>query len=184
MTWGSLGLRCNIPWHFIELLSRKIKYHRIPWKWEGVISNYTNVPWDSMEYCMEFHGTLVTPHRISPSSMEFHGTFRTLFSLTSCSLGLPWNYMELEGLLLKWHRVPWNSMKCSMEFHGTFAPGVGIPWNLVLVWSSMEHLKFHGIPWNFYLWFFTYVYVSANPLLVEILRDHNSKTNFGTSDFA
>ena len=31
---------------------------------------------------------------------------------------------------------------------------------------------------------FTCDYVSANPFLVEILRDHNSKTNFGTPDFA
>ena len=35
---------------------------------------YSLVPWNSMEYSMEFHGTLVPPNEILLSSMEFHVT--------------------------------------------------------------------------------------------------------------
>ena len=64
-------------------------YPGLPWDipWNS-ISNVTGVPWNSMEYSMEFHGSLVPPNEISISSMEFHGIFH----------GIPWN-----SGAAKWH---------------------------------------------------------------------------------
>ena len=82
----------DIPWNSMELWSRQIKkiteFHGIPWNWEGAITNDTGVPWNSMEYSVEFHGALVPPNEISISSMEFHGIFH----------GIPWN-----SGAAKWH---------------------------------------------------------------------------------
>ena len=62
------GLAWDIPWNSMELCSRQIKkiteFHGIPWNKEGAISNDTSIPWNSMEYSMKFHGTLVPPNEI------------------------------------------------------------------------------------------------------------------------
>ena len=42
----------------------QMEYHGV------AISNDTRVAWNSMEYVMEFHGTLTEPNQMSPSSME------------------------------------------------------------------------------------------------------------------
>ena len=68
MTQVFHGIPWNIPWNSMELWCRQMKYQL--------------VRWNSMEYSIEFHGTLVPPNDISPSSMEFHGTFQ----------GIPWNF--------------------------------------------------------------------------------------------
>ena len=103
------------------------------------------VPWNSME----FHGTQEYGKK---SSMEFHGTL----DLNK----IPWNSMELEVLLLKFHGIPWNDRYCSVR-HGTW-----IPWNSMELgvrqyrWHEQFHgiplevrqfrwhEQFHGIPWN------------------------------------
>ena len=56
--------------------------------------------------------------------------------------------MEFHGIWL-YSQIPWN-FENSIEFHGTSQLVIVIPWNLVMKPNSMELLKFHGIPWNFY----------------------------------
>ena len=117
-----------------------------------------------MEYCMEFHGTLVPPNDISLSSMEFHGTFH----------GIPWNFGVAIWSITYFHGIPWN-FEIAILWHFTLAEFPrDIPWNSMELWSrqiknhrvqwdSMElggrHYKwhrcsmefhgiFHGIPWN------------------------------------
>ena len=59
---------------------------------------------------------------------------------------IPWNSMELEVLLLKFHGIPWNHRCCSnvnkKRIHGTLEK---VQWNffgkLKVPWKSME---FHG----------------------------------------
>ena len=120
------GIQWNIRWKSMELWYREMKYNL--------------VPWNSMEYFMEFHGTLVPPNEISLSSMEFHGNLRLLFHTIPCypvlAWDIPWNSMELWSCQIKNHPVLWDSMelggrhfkwhKYSMEFHGILH---GIPWN-------------------------------------------------------
>ena len=124
MTQVFHGIPWNIPWNSIELWYCQMKYNL--------------VPWNSMEYSMEFHGTMVPPNEISLSSMEFHGTLRLSFHSTSCYPALPWD-------------IPWNSMQLwsrqitkipsSMGFHG-------------MIYFIQYHVTldllpiFHGIPWN------------------------------------
>ena len=131
MTQVFHGIPWNIPWNRVPSDSVELG---------GRISNDTGVLWNSIEYSMEFHGTLVPPNEMSLSSMEFHGTLRLSFYSKTCYPGLPgdipWNSTELWSRQIKNHRVPWESMelgrrhykchKCSMEFHGIFH---GIPWN-------------------------------------------------------
>ena len=74
MTQVFHGIPWNIPRNSMELWCRQMKYHL--------------VPWNSMDYSMEFHGTLVPPNDISLCSMEFHGTLH----------GIPWNFGAA-----KWH---------------------------------------------------------------------------------
>ena len=74
------------------------------------------LPWTSKGYSMEFHGTLASTNKKSPSSMGFHGIRRAPFQMTQ---SVPWNSREL------WS--PPNEISLSsMEFHGIFH---GIPWN-------------------------------------------------------
>ena len=105
MTQVFHGILWDIPWNSIELWYRQMKY--------------SLVTWNSMEYSMEFHGTLVPPNAISLGSKVFHGTLRLSFYSIPCYPGLPWN-------------IPWNSMELwsrqikkppsSMESHGTMVP--------------------------------------------------------------
>ena len=91
------------------------------------------IPWYSMEYSMEFHGTLVSFEMVSS---KFHGiplNFPT-FDLAAAQFhGIPWN-------------IPWNSTEpcchlkwrppSSMELHGTW-------WHCI--WRRLSSMKFHGI---------------------------------------
>ena len=145
----------------MELWCRKwnvTQFHGIPFQMgtisNGAFSNDTSVPWNSMEYSMEFHGTLVPPNEISLSSMEFHGTLRLSFYSIPCYPAPPWD-------------IPWNSMALwsrqitklpsSMGFHGIRRVPFqitqvlhGISWNIP--WNSMElwcrQMKYHLVPWN------------------------------------
>ena len=114
MTQVFHGIPWNIPWNSMELWCRQMKYQLVLLK--------------SMEYSMEFHGTLVPPNEVSFSSMEFHGTLRLSFYVM-----LPWtskgyfvefivtlestnkkspSAMGFHGIRrahFKWH-------KCSMEY--------------------------------------------------------------------
>ena len=146
-------------------------FHGIPWniQWNSMSMElwcrqmtYYLVPWNSMEYSMEFHGILVPPNEVSLTSLEFHGTLRLPFYGI-----LPWlNFQEIfhgtlespnkkspssmgfhgirGGAITNGTGVSWNSMEYSMEFHGTLVP----PNDISL--SSMEFQgTFHGIPWNY-----------------------------------
>ena len=83
-------------------------FHGIPWniQWNSMSMElwcrqmtYYLVPWNSMEYSMEFHGTLVPPNEVSLTSLEFPGTLRSPFYGI-----LPWlNFQEI------FHGIPWNS---------------------------------------------------------------------------
>ena len=136
MTQVFHGIPWNNPWISMELWCRQMTYHL--------------VPWNSMEHCMEFHGTLVPPNDISLCSMEFHGI----------PWNIPWNSMELWCRQMTYHLVPWNSMEHSMEFHGTlvspyevslssmeFHGTLWLPFYNILPWLDF-HRIFHGIPWN------------------------------------
>ena len=107
---------------------------------------FTRVPWNSMEYPMEFHGTLRTLKQISLSSMEFHGTSMAPFKWHQGSTEFHWTLP-----------VPNQISPSCMEFHGTWrapfqmTPGLhGIPWNIP--WNSKElcrhQIKCHKVPWN------------------------------------
>ena len=119
----------------------------------------TKVPWNSIEYSMEFHGTywyFIWRHQ---SSMEFHGIFHViLWNTWQCvicngALLIPGNPMELGDVLfghsiefhgipwyipwkfrVAWHWIQWQSQS-SMEFHGTC-----VIWNgaLLIPWNPMD----------------------------------------------
>ena len=125
--------------------------HGIPWNSGTAKWNITKFHGISMEYSLEFHGTLVPPNVLSICSMEFYGTLRLSFYSILCyptpAWDIPWNSMELWSRQIKNHRVPWDSMELpfqmTQEFHG-------IPWNIP--WNSMElwcrQMKYHLVPWN------------------------------------
>ena len=157
------GIPGNIPWNSMELWCRHMKYHLVPWNpmelWDcHFMAFYPG--WTPTGYSMEFHGTLQSPNKKSPSSMGFHGIRRAPLQMTQVFHGIPWNIpwnsMELLCRQMKYQLVPWNSMEYSMEFHGTMVP----PNDISL--SSMEfhgtfRLSFYsmsgypGIPWDI-LW--------------------------------
>ena len=117
---------------------------------------YNLVPWNFMEYSMEFHGTLVPPNEISLSSTEFHGTLRLSFYSIPCYPALPWETLWNSRELWYCH---FNQYHVTLDLHGIC---LGIRWkswvakkNHQIPWDSMElggpHFKwhvFHGIPWN------------------------------------
>ena len=74
---------------------------------------------------MEFHGT----REYGKSSIEFHGP--------SDLDKIPWNSMELEVLLLKFHGIPWNH-SCSNVVQK-------VPWNSGE--SSMELFDQNKFQW-------------------------------------
>ena len=88
---------------------------------------------------MEFHGTLESPNKKSPSSMGFHGIRRAPFQMTQIFHGIPWNIpwnsIELLCRQMTYHLVPWNSMVHSIEFHGTLVPPNEV---------SLSSMEFHG----------------------------------------
>ena len=88
--------------------------------------------WGEMKSSMEFHGT----REYGKSSMEFHGTL----DLDK----IPWNSMELEVLLLKFHGIPWNHRCCSnvvQNFHGTLEK---VPWTF---WSKLVSMSIEKRFW-------------------------------------
>ena len=145
------GIPGNIPWNSMELWCRHMKYHLVPWNpmelWDcHFMAFYPG--WTPTGYSMEFHGTLQSPNKKSPSSMGFHGIRRAPLQMTQVFHGIPWNIpwnsMELLCRQMKYQLVPWNSMEYSMEFHGTL-----VPLNDISLCSMEFHGTFHGIPWNF-----------------------------------
>ena len=114
----------------------------------------SEVPWNSMECSMEFHGTkwyVIWRHQ---SSMEFNGIFYGIpwntCVICNGALLIPWNPMELGDFLFGHSRVPRNSMVypievqdnmvlIKMEFHGT-------EW--YCIWRHQNSMEFHGIRWK------------------------------------
>ena len=138
-----------------------MEFHGIPKpSWE--------VPWNSMKLRKfhgtwsdtKFHGTLVPPNGLSPSSIEFHGILKELW----CRL-MKYHWVVLNSMEL-WYCY-FNQYHVTLDLHGLFH---GIPWNYAVAkknhrvssdsieirrrhfkWHgySMEfHGIFHGIPWN------------------------------------
>ena len=112
----------------------------------------TKVPWNSMEYYMEFHGTKLYLIWRYQSSMEFHGIFHEI------PWNIPWNSMQYL-CHLKWrppnsmesHGTRWFFIYSTPEFHG-------IPWNIPcksrvtwywIKWQSQNSMEFHGTKWYF-----------------------------------
>ena len=97
------------------------------------------LPCTCMGFSMEFHGTLESPNKKSPSSMGFHGIRRAPFQVTQVFHGIPWNIpwnsIEPWYRQMKYNLVPWNSMEYSMEFHETLVPPNEI---------SLSSMEFHG----------------------------------------
>ena len=140
-----------------------MEFHGIPKpSWE--------VPWNSMKLQKfhgtwsdtKFHGTLVPPNGLSPSSIEFYEILNELWCRLMKYHWVPWNSMELWDCHLINTMLPWTCMGYSMEFHGTMQSpskknhrvlsdsmelgGRHFKWHK----NSMEfHGKFHRIPWNF-----------------------------------
>ena len=73
------GIFHGIPWNFGAAKWNITKFHGIPWNFEIVILFNTMLLWTCMGYSMEFHGTLESPNKKSPSSMGFHGIRRAPF---------------------------------------------------------------------------------------------------------
>ena len=97
--WTSGAAKWNIPWNYMELWCRRMKYHLVPWNsmelWDcHFITFYPG--WTSNGYSMEFHGTLESPNKKSPSSMEL---WEHHFKWHKYS-------MEFHGIF---HGIPWNS---------------------------------------------------------------------------
>ena len=84
------GIFHGIPWKPCAAKWIITKFQGIPWNFEILIN--TMLPWTSMGYSMEFHGTVESPN---VKNNEFRVT------------------MELGERHFKWHR-------CSMAFHGVF----------------------------------------------------------------
>ena len=82
----------GIPWNSAAAKLNVTKFNGIPWKMEGTISNDTRVPWNSMEY-----------------SMEFHGICRRQIKCNK----VPWKSMKLWDYNFNWHQVP-------LDFHSVF----------------------------------------------------------------
>ena len=123
------------------------KFHGIPWnvplnsvELSDMSFGGTRVPWNSMEYSIEFHGTnwyFIWRHQ---STMEFHGIFH----------GIPWNTCVIcNGALL----IPWNPTELgdflfghSIEFHGIpwyIPPKSRVAWHWIK-WLSQSSMEFHG----------------------------------------
>ena len=148
----------------------------------GISFGGTKVPWNSMEYSMEFHGTKLYFIWRYQSSMEFLGIFHG-FPWNTCVIWngalIPWNAKELGDFFylaapefygIPWNipcksRVPWNLIKCqsksSMELNDISFGGTRFLWNSMessmefhgaLVPFEMAPSLFHGIPWN--SWFY------------------------------
>ena len=155
--WDSLECRKHscvtreVPWNSMELE----KFHGFPWKFKssmerGSITKFYGIPWNyerykelgvtrnSMEYSMKkFHGTLVAPNKISPSSMEFHGTWEHHFH---------WDvFLDIHGMLNVFHGTlgwPNQMAPSSMEFHGTW----WLLYKSTDLWS--RYIKYYSVPWN------------------------------------
>ena len=126
MTQVFHGIPWNIPWNSGAAKWNITKFPGSSWNSKIVILFNTMLPWTSMGYSMEFHETLESPNKKSPSSMGFHGVRRAPFQMTQVFHGspwnIPWNSMELWYRQTKYNLVPWNSMEYSMESHGTVVP--------------------------------------------------------------
>ena len=152
----------------MELWCRHMKYHLVPWNpmelWDcHFMAFYPG--WNSTGYSMEFHGTLQSPNKKSPSSMGFHGIRRAPLQMTQVFHGIPWNIpwnsMELLYRQMKYQLVPWNSMEYSMELWCRQMTYHLVPWNsmelldchFIQCHATLEfHGIYYGIPWNSIEW--------------------------------
>ena len=135
----------HVPWnsmlYSMEVWCRQMKYHLVPWNsmelWDCHFMALAG--WTSKGYSMEFHGTLESPNKKSPSSMGCHGIRRAPLQMTQVFHGIPWNIpwnsMELLCRQMTYHLVPCNSMEHSMEFHGTLLPPKEV---------SLSSMEYHG----------------------------------------
>ena len=138
----------SIEFHGTQLPPNEISLSSKKFHGTVILFN-TMLPWTSMGYSMDFHGTPEAQKK-SPSSMGFHGIRMAHLKWHKCS-------MELHGIF-HGTLVPPNEISLSpMEFHGTLRlsfhsipcyPGLAldIPWNSMELWSRL--IKNHGVPWD------------------------------------
>ena len=144
----------GIPWNSMDLIvSVKLahsKFHRIPWfvliepfvssiRW---VLNLDRIPWNLsfqilMKIIFNFAGWINFSKFISTLYLLYVSYTNLCFIINICITphAFPWNFLNN---IRTTPEVPWNSTELkqqNLKFHG-------IPWNLVVIQSSME---FHGI---------------------------------------
>ena len=132
----------NSMLYSMEVWCRQVKYQLVPWNSMKLWDCYSMAfypGWTSKGYSIEFHGTLESPNKKSPSSMGCHEIRWASLQMTQVFHGIPWNIpwnsMELCCRQMTYHSVPWNSMEDSMEFHGTLVSPNEV---------SLSSMEFHG----------------------------------------
>ena len=137
--WSRQIKNHQIPWNSMESPDLEQKFHGIPGnlkssmefgyitKFHGIPKPSWEVPWNSMKL-RKFHGTW--------SDIKFHGTLVPQNGLSPSSIQFHGILKELLCRQMKYHWFPWNSMELwdchfnqyhdTLDLHGIFH---GIPWN-------------------------------------------------------
>ena len=118
-------------------------------KFQGIPCNFESFSY-SIEYSMEFHGSLVTPNRISRTSVKFHENLeiynfhchQVLLNFHGIFDEIPWNSWDDKSDVIKFHVIPWN-LVIANSYDIRF-PGTSMEF---LLQKSMElwirHIKYH-----------------------------------------
>ena len=141
--WSRQIKNHRVPWDSMELGGRHYQWHRCSMKSHGI---FHGIPWNSGAakwHITKFHGI---PWNIAWNSMELWCR-RMNYHL------VPWNSMELWNCHFMAFYPGWNSTGYSMEFHGTLeSPNKKSPNSMGFHGFRRVPLQmtqvFHGIPWN------------------------------------
>ena len=108
--WNPRTFKKKVPWNSMEFdkWHGTWLHHQIPWNPQTQVINskefqgtmnvswnlkWSEIPWNSIEYSVQFHGTLVPSNTISPSSMEFQGLY-SLRRRRLTGIGIPIIYLR------------------------------------------------------------------------------------------
>ena len=139
----------------MELVCNQSKHHQVPWismELGDIWFGDAIVPWNSIEYSIEFNGAPVPPNRTEfqgiPRNFEIvlFPKYRVPLDFHGIIHGIPWNFCITKSNVTEFHGIPWNFQSYILLNIGSF----GIPWNIP--WNSMEllyrQIKYHQVPWN------------------------------------